>query len=312
MSRVLVIKLGALGDFCYALGPMQAIRRHHRDASLTLLTRTSCAEIAHSSELFSEVWIDSEPKAWNLPGLLDLRRRLLAGRFARVYDLQTSDRSGLYYRLMGPWPRPEWSGIVSGCSHRHVYSRPHRMHQIERLSAQLAIAGIGQVDLPDLSFMRADIDRFALPREHVLLMPGSSPRGSRKRWPHYGELARLLAERGITPVLVGTSQDHEALEVIRTSCPEAIDLAGRTGILDIAPLARAARACVGNDTGPIHLAALAGCPTVALFRADGSAEKAAPPTPWTTVLTAEPLSRLGAETVAAALADSLDRPCALA
>lgn len=307
-GRVLVIKLGALGDFCYALGAMQAIRRHHRDASLVLLTRASCAQLARGSGLFEEVWIDTEPRAWDLPGLLALRRRLLDGRFGRIYDLQTSDRSGLYFRLMGPARRPEWSGIVRGCSHRHLYARPHRMHQVTRLAAQLAVAGIDRVDLPDLSFMQSDTGRFALPPDHVLLMPGSSPRGSHKRWPHYGALAGLLAERGLVPALVGTGEDRDALDRILDACPHAVNLAGRTGILDIAPLARTARACVGNDTGPLHFAALAGCPTIALFRADGSAEKAAPPTPQTTVLSAEPLADLAVETVATALFDALDRP----
>ncbi len=42
---------------------------------------------------------------------------------------------------------------------------------------------------------------------------------------------------------------------------------GRTGLLDIAALARGARAAVGNDTGPMHLMAAAGAPSVALFSA---------------------------------------------
>ena len=37
-SRVLVIKLGALGDFLQALGPFAAIRHHHKEAKITLLT----------------------------------------------------------------------------------------------------------------------------------------------------------------------------------------------------------------------------------------------------------------------------------
>ena len=36
-ENILVIKLGALGDFIYAIGPMQAIKRHHKTASITLL-----------------------------------------------------------------------------------------------------------------------------------------------------------------------------------------------------------------------------------------------------------------------------------
>ena len=38
-QRILVIKLGALGDFIYSIGPMQAIKKKHPDAELTLMTR---------------------------------------------------------------------------------------------------------------------------------------------------------------------------------------------------------------------------------------------------------------------------------
>ena len=51
-ENILVIKLGALGDFIYAIGPMQAIKRHHKTASVTLLTRSSFAELGNATELF--------------------------------------------------------------------------------------------------------------------------------------------------------------------------------------------------------------------------------------------------------------------
>ena len=58
--RILVIKLGALGDFLMALGPMQAIRRHHPQAELVLLTRPPYRELGAASGLFSEIWIDPD------------------------------------------------------------------------------------------------------------------------------------------------------------------------------------------------------------------------------------------------------------
>ncbi|MEJ0067905.1 MAG: hypothetical protein WDO24_03255 [Pseudomonadota bacterium] len=45
-----------------------------------------------------------------------LRRRLVAGRFERVYDLQTSTRSNRYFQLFPRRARPQWSGIARGCS----------------------------------------------------------------------------------------------------------------------------------------------------------------------------------------------------
>ena len=118
--RILVIKLGALGDFLFAVGPMQAIRRHHRDADLVLLTRPAYRPLAAASGLFDEIWDDPAPRL-NPVRMAGLCPRLRHGRFERVYDLQTSDRSAAYFRLFWPGPVPEWSGKVAGASHRHVY-----------------------------------------------------------------------------------------------------------------------------------------------------------------------------------------------
>ncbi len=48
-EKILVIKLGALGDFIQAMGPMAAIRRHHPDADITLLTTEPFEKIVLSS-----------------------------------------------------------------------------------------------------------------------------------------------------------------------------------------------------------------------------------------------------------------------
>ncbi len=60
------------------------------------------------------------------------------------------------------------------------------------------------------------------------------------------------------------------------ACPAATDLAGRTTLLELArPWPRATLA-VGNDTGPIHLAAALGMPRIALFSADSDPALTAP------------------------------------
>jgi len=57
-SRILVIKLGALGDIVQALGPFAAIRRHHADDEITLLTTLPFAEFLKRSPYFDQVWVD--------------------------------------------------------------------------------------------------------------------------------------------------------------------------------------------------------------------------------------------------------------
>ncbi|MTI09894.1 glycosyltransferase family 9 protein [Curvivirga aplysinae] len=265
-ENILIIKLSALGDFVQALGPMQAIRRHHPDAKLTLLTTKPFVDIAERSGWFQEVIVDKRPKLLNIKAMLQLRNKLRAGKFARVYDLQTSDRSSSYYRLMGN-PKPEWSGIAKGSSHPHANPNRDFMHTVDRQAEQLSMAGITDVPFPDVSWMEADPSKFGLPENYALLIPGGAPHRPDKRWPgsSYGQLAARLVQEGITPVVLGTKAEEKEAQEIQAECPETISLLGKTTLFEIAALARKARFSVGNDTGPTHLAAIAGAPTLALF-----------------------------------------------
>ncbi|MDA0662566.1 MAG: ADP-heptose--LPS heptosyltransferase, partial [Proteobacteria bacterium] len=84
-TSILVIKLGALGDFVQALGPFAAIRRHHKDARITLLTTSPYADLAEASGYFNAIWIDERPQWWQVRRWLDLKRRFAEAGFGRVY-----------------------------------------------------------------------------------------------------------------------------------------------------------------------------------------------------------------------------------
>lgn len=277
-ARILVIKLGALGDVVQALGPMAAIRRHHAGARITALTTAPFAPLISASPYVDETWIDPRPRAWQLGAWLGLRRKLRAGRFDCVYDLQTSGRSSFYFRLFGPGRAPDWSGIAAGCSLPHANPKRDVLHTIERQADQLHGAGISDVPLPDVSWLTADLNRYTLPQRFALLVPGGSAARPQKRWPaeSYGALAARLLARGVTPVVIGIATERPLAATIRATCPEARDLTGQTSFAELAALARRAEVAVGNDTGPMHLIAAAGCPCMVLFSADSDPALCAP------------------------------------
>ena len=271
MSRILVVRLSALGDFVLSFGPFAAIRAHHERDDITLLTTSPFAGLAKASPWFDHVVVDARPKWWNLPGILRLRRALRGFDF--VYDLQTSGRSTRYFRLAG---RPPWSGIAKGASHPHDNPMREYMHTLERQRDQLEAAGIGEFPVPGLGWLGAPaIDP---PRPYALLVPGAAPSRPRKRWPagHYGELAVALASRGLTPVVIGAAEESDLAVTIRTACPAALDLTGQTAIADLFGLAAGAALAVGNDTGPMHIAASTGCPCLVLFSGDSDPALTAP------------------------------------
>ena len=299
--RILVIKLSALGDFIQALGPAAALRRHHAGDRITLLTTAPYADFARQTGLFDEIMIDRRPRMFDLSGWFRLRHMLRGGRFDRVYDLQTSDRSSSYAWLLRPGPAPQWSGIAPGCSHPHADLDRDTGHTIDKQAEQLLMAGVFPVPLP-----RCPVPAMALPaalagRRFVLLIPGSSPRHKTKRWPaeSYGALAARLDEAGYLPVILGAPDEQAIAAAIRAACPNAVDLAGKTDLAALAGLALEAAFTVGNDTGVTHIAAAGGNPVVVLFSRASEPARCAPRGGAVRVLTRPDLADLPVETVLA-------------
>ena len=302
-EKILVIRLGALGDFVLSTGLFKAIRQHHSEASVTLLTTAPYLDFARQSNWFDEIWIDRRRSPWRADIWLSFALRLRRAGFQRVYDLQRSERTGWYFRLLGR-DKPEWVGVVPGCSHRY-HDPPEKTHILDRLNQMVIAAGIDEIPGPDLSFLTADLGRFDLTSRHALLVPGSSAHRLDKRWPaeSYSALARVLAERGIVPVLIcGPAERQTAREIIE-GCPEA--LWRETTLAEIAELARGACCAVGNDTGPMHIIAAQNCPSVVLFSKASDPVRQAPRGARATILQSDTLSELSLDEVLAACREHL-------
>ena len=298
-QHILVIKLGALGDFIQAGGPFATIRAHHNRAAITLLTSTPFAEFAAKSPWFDEVWIDNKPKLFDVGGWLSLRSRLLRGEFQRVYDLQTSDRSKFYFKLYWPDKAPEWSGIAKGCSHPHLNPKRNFMHTIERQAEQLAIAGLSQPSAPNFSWVLGDVSRFGLREPYVVLVPGGASHRPSKRWPieQFKRLAFLLNNEGFQTIVIGTSEETGLADQIINGLQNGINLVGQTSLEDLCLLARSATCAIGNDTGPMHLFGAQDCPSVVLYSYASNPKLCAQRGSKVIILRRENLTTLGAEAV---------------
>ena len=267
MERILIIKHSALGDMVLSFGPMRAIRDAHPDAEITLLTTAPYEQLCRQSGLVDRIWLDAQPKLWRLAAVLNLRAKVRGGGFNRIYDLQTSNRTASYFRLLGPGPKPEWSGIAAGCSHPHINPNRDHIHIFEARCGQLAEAGIAHTPLSDLSWWQSDIARLALPERYAVILPGGAAHRPGKRWPPeaFAKLAIRLADQGGCPVLVGGPPEQEAAAIIQKACPDALNLLGQTSLFDLAPVMRGASVVIGNDTGPMHVAALVGTACIVMF-----------------------------------------------
>lgn len=243
VEKILVIRHGALGDFCMATGAMKAIRERYPQAHIVLMTQAFLVDLGRRLGFFDEIVIDNRSRS---PfAILATLSRIAKGGYDLVYDLQGTHRTRRTYRLgvrlfgyRGRW-------IAVGDAGFDIGFPP-----------------------PDLSRIHGD-RRIAdlLPKRYAVLIPGCSPTNPEKRWParNYRELSMWLGARGISSVVLGTKAEAAQIKVICADNPYALDFMGKSALADIPDLAHGAEIVIGNDTGPTHMCRLAGAKTVLLL-----------------------------------------------
>lgn len=273
-QNILVIKLGALGDFVLSLGVFAALRAQHPHARITVLTTAPFQEMAQKSGFFDDVWVI---RRWNwkqLGAWWGFARQLRAAKFDCVYDLQRNDRTGLFYRLAPAVTRECWLGFhlpkgSSPCLYGRAGEIPPDVLRIEDAR---------DFKMQDIGWMNGDIARFELPARYALLVPGCAPQHPQKKWPaaHFVALAKKMLAQDITPAIIGGPAEKELAAEIMHDAVGTISLVGKTGFFDIASIAQGACAAVGNDTGPMHLISASGVPSLWLFSGTSNPVQSAP------------------------------------
>ena len=310
IDRVLVIKLGGIGEMVLAFPAFERIRHAHPKAKITLLTTEPFAALATFSPFFNVVEDDGRPRdpgAWAALAL-----RLRRARYDRVYDLQNDATTNLIFQSLRPLP-PAWSGTALGCALPHRNRERMRMHILERNADQLKEAGIWpdaptkplSAAPPDISWIlarsahpRSITSVSASQRPLLVLAPGASAQHPEQRWPieRYAEFARRMQDAGYDVVVIGALGESALAHAIQRQAPRARDLTGRTDLVQIASLGARAALAVGNDLGALHLIAAAGAPTIALFASAPDPALTAP-RGHVTVLHATALKELPVDTV---------------
>ncbi|MEM7517248.1 MAG: glycosyltransferase family 9 protein, partial [Planctomycetota bacterium] len=105
--------------------------------------------------------------------------------------------------------------------------------------------------------------------DYIVLNPNAGRLSLERRWPaeNFAELAGRLEADGNPVVLIGAAAERSYVEDIVLARPELslVNLAGELSVHELGCLLSQARAVCSNDSGPMHLAAALGTPTVGLF-----------------------------------------------
>jgi heptosyltransferase-2 len=266
-----VARLDRLGDVVLTLPALAALRAAYPAARLAVLVRESTAPLVRMVEGVDDV-VGVEA------GVRPLTRALRE----IAPDLLVSISRG---------PAAAWAGIRAGVPYRvgtgyrlfsflferrvDEHRRAGSRHEVEyALSFAHRAGAAGEPErfgivIPDaVQHTLADWLRVRglAPRGHVVLHPGSG--GSCPSWPasSWAQLTRLLCDAGTSVVVSFGPGDAATAAAFDRAAPDLCELPRfGGGIVELAALAAGAGAFASNNTGPLHLAAAVGAPTLGLY-----------------------------------------------
>jgi heptosyltransferase II len=262
--RIVIRSSNWLGDAVMSVDAVRRIKRGRPDAEVTILAKRNLVEFWHSIPEVDAV-IPIEPKE----GALAVANKL-KGKFDVSILFPNSPRSGLEAwlakipRRVG-YRRPWRNFFLNQFIPEPASPRPVTHHAKTYLRIAERIGADMSEPLPPVAISRAEPLTLGL-------CPGAEY-GPAKRWPHFGEAARILSERhGIRWLIFGTAKERTLGEQIASELgASGTNLVGQTTLSQLMSEISRCRALLTNDTGTMHLAAHLGVPTIALF---GSTEPA--------------------------------------
>jgi lipopolysaccharide heptosyltransferase I len=274
VNRILVVRLGSLGDIVHTLPAAAALKRAWPGARIEWLVDARHRELI---DLVTVVDTSIELASPTLPGWVDVTRRLRSRAYDLAVDFQGLLKSAILARASG-------ARRVAGFSVWHLRERTARPLYSETAAPDEGLHIVWKNLALVSSLTGNDASRLEFPLERrgshalttvraacggepfALVNPGAA--WPNKRWPavRFGELAAILHERfGLAPFVLWGPGERPLAQAVVDASRGAARVAPETSISDLVELARAASLTVSGDTGPIHLAAAVGTPIVGLY-----------------------------------------------
>jgi predicted lipopolysaccharide heptosyltransferase III len=275
VKHILLIKLRYLGDVVLSTPVLPLLRKQFPEARMTFLVNPGTAAVLQDNPYLNEVWVLPRQSWWRQLGFI---RRVRNAKFDTVIDLTDGDRSAFLSWVTGAPVRlgynrdRRWRGAFYSQVLPSAYGS---MHMVEY--HQQAIAGLGiheSVGEPEV-YIHSEVrpqdeeelgDFPATGKPLVLLHP--TARYVFKAWPleRFAAVADWLSRQGIRVALIGSQREMLiGQQIMNVTKHKPVNLMGKTCLSQLTSLMRRSLLLIGNDAGPMHIAAAVGCPVLGLF-----------------------------------------------
>jgi ADP-heptose:LPS heptosyltransferase len=282
-SRVLLVKLDAIGDFILYLDAAKGIRELFPDKRITLIGNQVWTSLAEGVGLFDKVWpVDRHKFLWSLPYRRKILRNVAEGHFDIAIH-PTFSREYLYGDAVVRASRArERIGSIGDCSNilpgeRQIsnrwYTRLVPASDGPLMELQRNAEFLRQVGLPAFRSSIPDLSGFPLPpladrlSDYYVIFPGAG--APIKQWPvkRFAALTeRIHHATGWTGIVCGGPGEEGIGDILVGNSDAPLESrSGRTSLPELVSIIAGARLVVANDTSAIHIAAAVSTPAVCIL-----------------------------------------------
>jgi ADP-heptose:LPS heptosyltransferase len=304
MAKILIIKLGSLGDIAQISGAIKDISENHKDDEIHIMTTKPYFGLFKKNPNISNVILDKRLPRYNLIYLYSLMKNIKKYKFSKVYDLQNSSRTSFYKKILFPKATKDtWSSTETTLPTGTSKDDFDKDSVLSRFDHQLKSSGINtrRTLSPDFSWSLTDISQiknYHQLEKYIVLFPFCSPHLTSKKWPYYNDLINLINENYDNNYkIVIAPGPNEIKEASNINALCILDNGKALDISQLASLIKDSSFVVANDTGPAHITAHLGSRGVALFGSHTSPFKVSIERENFKAIQAPELSKLSAEKV---------------
>ena len=304
MSNILIIKHGSLGDIAQASGAIQDISDNHPNDKLYILSTKPYYNLLKKNPNIIDVIIDKRLSRFNLVYLYLLMRKVKKYKFAKVYDLQNSNRTVFYKKILFPKANSDiWSSTETTLPENIKKNDFDKSSVLNRFQHQLNVSGIktDKVNKPDFSWSCEDISEIKKKynlNKYVLLFPFSSSHLTIKRWPYYNELIAKIKKAFSNDLKIVIAPGPNEIKLSKDIDAESIlDNEKSLNISQLSSLIKESYFVISNDTGPAHMAAHLNVKGLVLFGSHTTAKKVSIEREYFKAIQVSDLTKLSADKV---------------
>jgi heptosyltransferase-2 len=268
--KILIVKIGAIGDVITCLHLLTYYKKEFPNAHITWIVGSAAEPILKMTAMVDEILVVDEARlfqgSWvvRLKEILHLQMKLFGKRFNRVLICH---RDWRYKILTSTVFCRKKVSLVKNSTARTRFANIYRGVEYLQMAFDIVKPDIDQFPLPILNLFEKESINTNL--KQIVIVPGGAENilanNALRRWPieNYVSLVKKLVSFGYEISIAGSQTDEWVIPYF-SSIPHN-NFVGKTDLNQLARLLKKSRLLITHDCGPLHLARLIRCATIALF-----------------------------------------------